>query len=202
MACLGEGHLSTARAHLEEALALARDLGDKRELAAALCAVGQLYRIEGALDKAELLYESVLGLARELGDVESRAIGLLNLAMVAICRRSEDRAREILLEIADIATAVGSQRVGLSAMEVSAGMSALCADWERAARFYGAAEAQTENTGFHRDPADEAFLAPLVEKARHALGAEAFTASEASGRALTYEKAMSEARAWLEKATV
>ncbi len=202
MACLGQGHLATARAHLEEALALAHELNNKRELAAALCALGQLYRIEGALDKAELLYENVLSLARELGDVESRAIGLLNLAMVAICRRSEESARAMLLEVADIATAVGSQRVGLSAMEVSAGMSALCEDWERAAQFYGAAEVQTENTGIHRDPADEAFLAPLVEQARSALGRDAFRAAEASGRALSYDKAMSEARAWLQGVTV
>ena len=197
MACLGQGHLATARAHLEEALAFARELGDKRELAAALCAIGQLYRTEGALDNAELLYENVLGLARELGDVESRAIGLLNLAMVAICRRSEKQAREMLLEIADIAQAVGSQRVGLSAIEVLAGMSALCEDWERAAQFFGAAEAQTENTGIHRDPADDAFLAPLVEKARNALGADAFAAAENSGRSLSYDTAMQEARAWL-----
>ncbi|MEP7068978.1 MAG: tetratricopeptide repeat protein [Usitatibacter sp.] len=202
MACLGQGHLATARSHLEEALVLAREVGEKRELAAALCAIGQLHRIEGDLDKAELLYEGVLALARELGDVESRAIGLLNLAMIAILRRSEDRAREMLLEVADIADEVGSQRVGLSAMEVSAGMGALCEDWERAARFYGAAESQTDNTGFHRDPADEAFLAPLVEKARNALGPLAFDAAKASGRALTYENAMSEARAWLEGETV
>ena len=202
MACLGQGHLATARAHLEEALALARELGHKRELAAALNAIAQLYRIEGALDEAELLYENVLALALELGDAESRAIGLLNLAMVAICRRSEDRAREMLLEVTEIASAIGSHRVGLSVIEVSAGMSALCQEWERAAQFYGAAEAQTGNTGIHRDPADEAFLAPLVEKARNALGSDAFNAAELSGRALSYEKAMWEARAWLEKATV
>jgi predicted ATPase len=202
MACLGQGHLATARAHLEEALTLARELGHKRELAAALCAIGQLYRIEGALDKAELLYENVLSLARELGDQESRAIGLLNLAMVAICRRAEDRAREMLFEVTDIANAIGSQRVGLSVMEVSAGMGALCQDWERAAVFFGAAESQTSNTGIHRDPADEAFLAPLIEKTRNALGAAQFSAAEASGRALSYDEAMAEARAWLEKATV
>jgi predicted ATPase len=201
MACLGQGNLATARAHLEEALALARELGNKRELAAALNAIAQLYRIEGALDKAELLYQEVLELARELGDAESRAIVLLNLAMVAICRRSEDRAREMLLEVTEIACAVGSQRVGLSAMEVSAGMGALCEDWERAAQFYGAAEAQNKNTGIHRDPADEAFLAPLIEKARSALGSDAFGRAEASGCALTYDEAMSKARAWLEKAT-
>jgi predicted ATPase/DNA-binding winged helix-turn-helix (wHTH) protein len=201
MACLGQGNLAMARSHLEEALGLARELGNKRELAAALCAVGQLYRIEGALDEAELLYENVLSLAVELGDEESRAIGLLNLAMVAICRCAEDRAREMLMEVIQIAKAIGSQRVGLSAIEVSAGMSALCQDWERAALFFGSAESQTSNTGIHRDPVDEAFLAPLIEGARSALGSAGFSKAEAAGRALTYEEAMSKASAWLQKAT-
>jgi predicted ATPase/DNA-binding winged helix-turn-helix (wHTH) protein len=201
LACLGEGNLAQARSHLEEALALARELGNKRELAAALCVLGQLYRIEGALDEAEPLYEDALVLARELGDQESLAIGLLNLAMVAICRCSEERAREMLLEATSIASAIGSQRVGLSIMEVAAGMGALCEDWERAAAFFGAAEAQTGSTGIHRDPADEAFLAPLIEKARNALGPVQFRAAKASGGALSYDEAISEARAWLEKAT-
>ena len=197
MASLGQGHLGTARAHLEEALALARDLGDKRNLAAAMNAIAQLYRIEGALDKAELLYENVLTLARELDDSESLAIGLLNLAMVSICRRSEDKAREMLLQVIAIAGAIGSQRVGLSVVEVSAGLAALCQDWENTALFFGAAEAHNGSTGLHRDPADEAFLSPLMEKCRNALDASAFEAEEAKGRALGYDEVMKQARAWL-----
>ena len=60
------------------------------------------------------------------------------------------------------------------------------------------AEAQTERTGLHRDPADDAFLAPLVAKAREALGAATFAAAEAAGRAFTYEGAILDARRWLE----
>ena len=202
VACLGQGHLATARAHLEEALTLARELGTKRNLAAAMNAIAQLYRIEGALDTAELLYQSVLELARELEDRESLAIGLLNLAMVAICRGTAEPAREMLIEVAGIAKATGSQRVGMSLFEVSAGLSALNSEWELAAHFYGAAEAQNESTGLHRDPADEAFLAPMVDKARSALGTAAFGAAERAGRARSYPEAMSDARAWLEKVPV
>jgi hypothetical protein len=47
---------------------LATDLGDRRELLAALNALAQLHRADGALDAAEPLYERMLALARELGD--------------------------------------------------------------------------------------------------------------------------------------
>ena len=198
MASLGQGDLATARRHLEEALSLARELDNKRELAAALNGLAQVHRVKGDLDTAEPLYEQVLMLARELGDREITAIGLLNRAMVAIGRRAGDSAREMLLEVLAIAEEIGSKPAGQSVLEVSAGLAALRGDWERAARFYGAAEAQTAQTGLHRDPADEAFLAPRIALARNALGAPAFASAECGGHALSDGESMVEARAWLE----
>jgi hypothetical protein len=60
---------------------------------------------------------------------------------------------------------------------------------------YGAAEAQAALTGFRRDPADAAFLAPWVEKAR-AVDAS-FEAANAGGRALPFAQGLQEARDWL-----
>ncbi|HEV8553869.1 MAG TPA: tetratricopeptide repeat protein [Casimicrobiaceae bacterium] len=197
-ASTGQGDMVTARAHFEEALALTRGLGNKRELAAATNALAQLHRMEGELDTAEPLYEKVLALARGLEDRESIAIGLLNLAMVSIGRGSGDRAQAMLLEVLAIAREIGSKPAGHCALEVSAGLGASRKEWERAALFFGAAEAQTAQMGLQRDPADEAFLAPLIAKAREALGEGAFAAVEAAGRALAYEGAMEEARVWLE----
>ncbi|MGZ5037520.1 MAG: ATP-binding protein [Usitatibacter sp.] len=197
MAALGQGHLATSRSHLEEALSLAREIGDRRDLAAAMNAIAQLYRIEGELDKAQLLYENGLAMARELDDREVVAVGLLNLAMVSICRRREEEARAMLLEAIAIAQGIGSQRVGVSVVEVSAGLAALCQDWSSTARLFGAAEAHNGATGMQRDPADEAFLSPLMEKCRNALSPEAFEAEEAKGRALGYEQVVAETRAWL-----
>ena len=72
---------------------LARELGNKRELAAALNALAQLHRMEGELDAAEPIYGDVVAIARELRDREIVAIGLLNLAMVSIGRGSTTPAR-------------------------------------------------------------------------------------------------------------
>jgi len=141
---------------------------------------------------------SDLTLARELGDRESIAIGLLNLAMVSIGRGASEGAGRMLLEVLDIVDEIGSQSAGQSALEVSAGLAAQRCEWEQAARLYGAAEAQAERTGLRRDPADDAFLAPLVAKARGALPESVYAAAEAAGRTLPYELALLEARAGLQ----
>ncbi len=199
VASLGQGDLAGARGHFEEALTLARQLGNKREIAAALNCLAQVHRVEGALVTAEPLYDNVVELARELGDRESIAIGLLNLAMVAIGLGSADRVRTHLLEVLAIVDEIGSKPAGLSALEVCAGFAAMHREWEQAARFFGAAEAQMRQTGLHRDPADEAFLVPLIALARRALGATPFAAAEAAGAALAYKQALAEARAWLDR---
>ena len=198
LAALGLGDMAAARAHLEEALALERKHGNTRDVAAVLNALAQIHRAQGELDAAEPLYESALAIAREISDREIIAIALLNLAMVSIGRGSGDRAGSMLLEVQAIAVELGWRPAGQSVLEVCAGLAASRAEWEQAARFFGAAEAQTGKTGLHRDPADDAFLTPLVAQAREALGSAAFAAADAAGRALSYDAAMAAARAWLD----
>jgi predicted ATPase/class 3 adenylate cyclase len=198
LAMLGQDDRSAARETLEEALDLARRHADRRNIAAALNVLAQFHRVEGALDLAEPLYEQVVALAREIGDRESIAIGLLNLAMVYIGRGAGARARATLIEVHAIAGEIGSKPVGQSVLEVCAGFAAFEQDWARTAQFYGMAEAEIELTGLHRDPADEAFLMPRVASARANLGASAFAAADALGRAVSYADAMVEARQWLD----
>src|SRR5262249_26382171 len=116
----------------------------------------------------------------------------------SICRGADNRARDMLREVHAIVEEIGSRPAGQSVLEVSAGLGALTKQWERAAFFYGAAEAQTGGTGLLREPADEAFLAPLIAQARETLGPARFGAAEAAGRVRSYEQAMAEARDWLE----
>ena len=196
-AYFGQGDQATARRYLDEALAAAEALGEPREIAAATNSLAQLRRVEGNLDAAEPLYEKVLELARQVDDRESIAIGLLNLAMVAIGRQDNERARQMLVGVLAILDEIGSRYVGQSVLEVSAGLAVLHGEWQRAARFYGAAEALALQTGLHRDPADEAFLAPLIAKAHSALDTPAFAAAEGAGRELPYETIIAEARRWL-----
>ena len=197
MAAFGRGDLATAREYLAEGVDRAREQGDKRELAAALNGLAQIHRVEGLFEPAEPLYDRAVALAREIGDRESVAIGLLNLAMVSIGRGIGDRAGEMLREVVAIATETGSKQVGQCALDVSAGYGVWREDWERAVRFFGAAQAQVDDTGLQRDPADEAFLLPLIARARARLGESAFARAEYAGRALSWEQGLGEARAWL-----
>jgi hypothetical protein len=189
--------METARGYSQQALALAREVGSKRDIAAAINVRGHIHRLEGALDAAEPLYETVVTLGRELGDRDTTAVGLLNLAMVAIARGSVEQTSAMLLDVVAIADEIGSKSAGQSVLEVAAGLAALRKDWDRAARLYGAADANMFYTGIVRDAADEAFLAPLVAKARDALGEPPFAAAKSGGRALSYEQAMGEVRTWL-----
>ena len=197
LASLGQGDVVAARAYLEEALTLAQQLDNKREIAAALNALAQVHRLQANLIAAESLYKQVLTLARELGDRESIAIGLLNLAMVSVGRGAAPRASTMLLEALSIAREIGSRPAGQSVLEVSAGVAAALCDWAHATRFYGAAEEHAAQTGLRRDPADEAFLEPLIARARATMGGAAFVAGDKAGRSLSYEEAMDETRAWL-----
>jgi predicted ATPase/class 3 adenylate cyclase len=199
MSSLGQGDPATARTYLEEGLALARKLPNKIQLAAALNGLAQIHRVEGRPGAAEPLYEECLKLARELEDRESIAVALLNLAMVSVGRGERDRAPRMLFEVLELVEQTGSKPAGRSMLEVSAGLAAMSEEWERAARFFGMAEAQTEVTGLQRDPADDAFLSPLVAKARGALGEPTFAAAERAGRALSYVEAIEEARDWLDR---
>jgi hypothetical protein len=94
----------------------------------------------------------------------------------------------------------GVETILLTDIEGSARLWEVAPERMRPARFFGVAEALTALTGLHRDPADEAFVTPLIAKAREALGEARFGATEASGRALGYEEAIGMTRGWLASA--
>ena len=198
LAALGQGHVAAAEGYLSEALSMAQEIGNEREIAAALNALAQLHRVTGDLDTAEPLYRQVQAIMQKLGDDEATAIALLNRAMVAISRGDPAEGRSLLIETAAILSALGSRPIGQSFIEVAAGLAALQGAWAETARYFGISEAQAQRTGMHRDPTDEAFLAPRIETAREALGQEGFAAAEAAGRSLAYERGIEEVKGWLE----
>ena len=193
----GRGRLEAARGHAEEALVLARQSGDQHNVATALNAVAQMHRAYGDLAAAEPLYDEVIALGRRLDDAELVAIGLLNLAMIYIACRAHNSAGVALQEIIAIARKTRSMPVGQSALEVASGLAASLGDPALALRFFGAAEANTRDTGIVRDPADDAFLRPLIQSARRSLGPDAAACAERDGREAGYEAVLAEVDPWL-----
>jgi hypothetical protein len=100
----------------------------------------------------------------------------------------------MLLEVLGISSETGSTPVAQSALEVSFGLAAARGEWASAGTFFGAAEAQAQRTGLRRDPADEAFIAPLLQRARRSVR---FDVAMVAAKRLTLEQALEQARAWL-----
>jgi tetratricopeptide (TPR) repeat protein len=189
-ACLGEGDIERARRYSAESIIVARAVGNPRQLASALNGHAQLLRQQGDLADAEALYAEGVEILQVLGDRESVAIGWLNLAVAAIERKRFDGARALLGQALQVATSLGSQLVGQSTLDVLAGLCAVTGAHEMAARLYGAAEAQAERSGLRRDSADAAFLLPLIEQSRRALGAEVSSCAQDEGAGWGYEEAI------------
>ena len=185
-----------ARTHFQDALALSRQLGDKRQLSRALHALGaSFYGEKREQEKAQHLFEEALALNRERGDRAGIAINLSDLGATSIALGLGDRAREMLREGFSIAEDIGSKRAGIAHLSGASELAVFFGEWNLAARLYGAAEAQRERIGHHPEPREEVFIEP----AREALGAIAFAAAESDGRSLSYEEAIAQARAWLEE---
>jgi tetratricopeptide (TPR) repeat protein len=199
LASIGEGDIPAARLQCEEALEIARQLGDERRIAMASNGLGHIYRLEGHLDEAERNYGISEALSRKIGDCEMEASVLLNLAMVAIQKGDDARAAGLLGDVLDIASRSGSRQALQGALDVTAGLAASRGEWERAARSIGVADHHMQETGFRRDPADQAFLAPWMAKTLAALGQEEFARHETAGRQVAFSDASSESRAWLER---
>ena len=197
MAALALGDHAGARKCLTEALAIAEAKADKRGVATAANVLGQLNRMESAHPEAAALYEKTVAISRELDDPAMIAVGLLNLAMVRTHRGQLDRSYAAATEALEISERLGSLPLIKSAIEVTCGLAASRGDFSMAARLYGAAEAHGESTGLGRDPADDAFLAPLVKKCAEALG-DRYAELEGAGRALAADEALRETRAWLD----
>ena len=174
----GEGDLANAGRYSEESITVARAVGNQRQLASALNSHAQLLRQQGDVSGAEALYAEAVQILEALGDHESVAIGRLNLAVVAIERGQTGAARALLAQALQVATTLGSLQVGQSTLDVLAGLCATEGRHDAALQMFGAAEAQAERSGLKRDSADAAFLLPLIEHSRGALG-------EAAGRVLS-----------------
>jgi predicted ATPase/class 3 adenylate cyclase len=68
-AALGSGNVESAVAHLEEGLALSRELGDRRNTSMALFNLGMMELVRGDLGRGATLLEEGTRISRELGDM-------------------------------------------------------------------------------------------------------------------------------------
>ena len=103
-------------------------------------------------------------------------------------------AAEFFLEGLDLGRARGNPGDVIDALEGLARVAATTGPMQGAARLFGAAAALREATGLPQSSTDLAHFEPVLNELRDALGGEGFAAAWETGRALSLEEALAEAR--------
>jgi len=195
MALSEQGDRAAALGHFEESLAMIREIGPPRRMAAALQNLAHWHQDGGDFEAAESVLEQTLALTREIGDRGANtAAAMTNLAGLAIKRGAYARARELLSEAAQISQEIGSRYAGGLALNGAMELAVWLKEWMRAARLIGATKALSAQTGNRRDTLYD-------DSVRESLGAAAFMQAEAEGTAIPYEAMLAEVGAWLERRT-
>lgn len=187
-----------ARALLEEACELAGTLDNPRCSMVPQSNLAELERMEGNFEAAMRRYRACYAIDIAAGDRQATMISHNNLAMTALALKRFPAVRDHLRASLIICEELDSRRGRLVVMEACAGLAAELEDWTNAVRFDAAASHLTAAMGRRRDAADEVLLAPLILRARKALGRKPTLAAEAEGTALDYESAIDAMHDWLD----
>jgi predicted ATPase/DNA-binding CsgD family transcriptional regulator len=178
-----DGDRITARKACEEALAIYAQFPNPWGQRLALGVLGWVAEDEGDHVTAQRFLEESLVAARQGQSPTDVALQLNNLGIVALRQgddaQAEVRHREALL----LTREVGAHEPMACALEGLAGVIAARGRPERAARLLGAASALRAAIGSPRIAQFEEEYARLTPAVQEALGAEAFAAAIAEGRA-------------------
>lgn len=191
------GRIDAALAQSRETVRVARTLGRTVRLSAALNNLAEIHRSVAQVEAAAACYEEAIALTRELQYPGGTFVSLTNLARLLIDAGQLPRSRRLLVESLALWAEAHLKGMGKDLLEITAALAAAEGQWAAAARLFGAASTRLQEAGSHREPVDEAFIQPWMDRARAALGSAEFAAAEAQGRGLGYDEAMADVRAWL-----
>jgi predicted ATPase/class 3 adenylate cyclase/Tfp pilus assembly protein PilF len=131
-----QGDYQAARRLFQQSLALRRELGDKRGVAASLNNLANIAHEEGDLLTSRSLHEESLALKRELGDKRGMGYSLHNMGNVAHRQGDYEAARRMYQESLDLRRELGDKwGVSASLNGVAVALQAL-GDYETASTLY------------------------------------------------------------------
>ena len=113
-----QGDYLAAEARHREALAIWRQLGNRRGVARSLNSLGSIAQSRGELSAARELYEDALSVAREIGDRRSVSMGLHCLGMVAHDAGDYAAAQTLLEECVSVSRDIGVWRAAVALSEL------------------------------------------------------------------------------------
>ena len=147
---------------------LARTQGDSLMKARSLNHLGEALRRRGNFAAAAASYEDALVAARAVGSPGTIAMIACNFGRLLVAEGAVKDARDLLREA--LVISLENHVLGLiqSVFEAGAGLAFLSGKPRLAARLHGAALARMRESGARREPVDEEFIAPLMQRARDA----------------------------------
>jgi predicted ATPase/DNA-binding XRE family transcriptional regulator len=193
LVAMGRTDHEAATSHLEEALRSFREVGQDYGVAHVTTYLGMAALTSGDVGLATQKFEEGLAMARRLGDRLSTYITLYNLAQVALSRGDYHGAVNLFEEGVTLSGEVGDRANLAYCLEGLAVVAGVQGDTMRSTRLIGAAEGLHEEVGvpvyIYYEP-DRSLYEHTVATVRSQMGAEAFEAARAQGRALTFKEAV------------
>ena len=187
---LGLGNLERARALHEEALTVARTIGENWLLSFALNNLGEVARTQGQYDLAGKYYEESEALLRDTGDKGDMARFVHTLGYIAQHEGDYARAETQFRKSLTMFRQLGNRRGMAECMAGLAGLRARQGHAEWGAVMLSAAESVLKSTGGAWWPADRVEVDANQEFIRSALSEAEWTAAQTRGRAMTLEQAL------------
>jgi predicted ATPase/class 3 adenylate cyclase len=183
------GRLDGARVSYEEALALARGVGDNSDVAAATGALGELAFLERDFARAADLAQQGIELATSSHWDSGVASGLIELAQARLAQERHTEASAALHGAVAVLEKVPFPESAAALLEVacripSAGRRAL-----QAARLLGAAASIREEIGKELEPFQRELHDEVLVRLQEELG-DAFEAARLEGASMTRSEAM------------
>jgi len=183
-----------ATALLAESLALFREQEDRLGIGWALNHLGHVAQLQGKHAHATQLHEESLALFRGYGAQNlGIASAFQSLGEVALAHGDPVHATARYAESLALFRDLGDKGGMAWCLAGLGSVAALGGQLERAARLWGAAEAQREAIGARPAPAARLTYERALATARAQLGEAAFSAAWAAGQAMPLEQAMTEA---------
>jgi predicted ATPase/DNA-binding SARP family transcriptional activator len=190
MAAARKGDFTAASAFYEESAALFRELGDRRALANVISNLGDLALRQGDAVSAKVFCSESLALQREIGTTFDIVISLQNLAFAALHEGDVEDARARLEESLLLAHDLDATACIGYALEGLGAVAAADADWGRAARLLGRAEAIRVSTAAELEPGEQIVHELTLAALREAWSEEDVAAAMAAGSSLSDDAAV------------
>ena len=189
------GDYDRAIASADAALAMALAASDAEYTAMALILRGAMAWEQGDPLAAISRYEEALALSRQHGFSWNMPEIFCGFGFAKVDLGDYVGAEGYLREALDLAHARGNLAQIIPAMEGLARVGAATGQSGQAARLLEAAAKLREEIDMPRTPTQVAYLAPVLDALRDAMGPGQFATARAAGRALAREDAIAEARA-------